>query len=832
MNHHVNNAPGWPGISPKWTSSAKCGVGTALSPESRVWFTLSHGILNEIYYPRIDHACTRDAGFIVTDGREFFAEEKRHSDHVIEYIAEGIPAYRLINTCQRGRYLIEKEIITSPNRDALLQFTSFRALKGTLQDYHLYLLVAPHLGNRGNGNTAYVGEYKNNPMLFAERDGYALAVACSAPWLKRSVGFVGISDGWQDLSKHKQMTSNYLRAENGNVALTSEVDLGESNGSFVLALGFGSNVAEAAHSALASVTEDFENLLAAYVKDWQAWHSSLTLPKNLEATERKFFQTSMSVLRTHEAKRFLGGVIASLSVPWGFAKGDEDLGGYHLVWPRDLAEAASGLLAAGAYEDACRVIRYLQVTQDGDGHWPQNMWIDGTSYWNGVQLDETALPILLVDHARRLGAFDESSADGELIKSWYMVRRAAGFLVRNGPVTQQERWEMDPGYSPFTLGAVIAALLAAADIGDLCEEPEVATYLRETADNWNANLERWIYVTGTDVDRKLGLAGHYVRIAPPDEPEADSPRHGFVPIKCRPPDQAKGPIANIVSPDALALVRFGLRPALDQRILDTIKAVDALLRIETPVGHSWRRYVGDRYGEHTNGSPFDGSGIGRAWPLLTGERGHYEIAARRLCEARKLLKAMEGFANEGGMIPEQVWDTSDIPERGLLSGGPTGSAMPLVWAHAEYVKLSRSLEDGNVFDLPPQPVDRYQKKKIGSPFTVWRFNNKCQVIPKGKTLRLEVLAPARVHWTSNRWVDAEDAVTEHKGLGIHVVDLPTQTLQAGTQIIFTFFWTDTKRWEGVDFMMEIEIEVRASFDAEATSQLPDPQTKAHFLYSS
>jgi hypothetical protein len=89
--------------------------------------------------------------------------------------------------------------------------------------------------------------------------------------------------------------------------------------------------------------------------------------------------------------------------PWGFAKGDEDLGGYHLVWPRDLVEAASGLLAAGGGEEAHRVLQYLQVTQEPDGHWAQNMWMDGTPYWNGIQMDETALPILLVDQARRGG---------------------------------------------------------------------------------------------------------------------------------------------------------------------------------------------------------------------------------------------------------------------------------------------------------------------------------------------------------------------------------------------------------------------------------------------
>jgi glucoamylase len=167
---YQKHAPGWPGIPAKWTSSAKSGVGTALNAASRVWFTLSHGIFNEIYYPRVDQACTRDLGLIVTDGREFFSEEKRHARHDVGYLAAGVPAYRLVNTCARGRYRIEKEIITSPHRDAVLQRTRFTPLQGRMEGYRLYALLAPHLGNQGAGNNAWVGDFKGAPMLFAERD--------------------------------------------------------------------------------------------------------------------------------------------------------------------------------------------------------------------------------------------------------------------------------------------------------------------------------------------------------------------------------------------------------------------------------------------------------------------------------------------------------------------------------------------------------------------------------------------------------------------------------------------------------------------------------------
>jgi glucoamylase len=800
LDGNSSYAPGWPGIAPRWTSSAKSGVGTALNAESRVWFTLSHGIFNEIYYPRLDHACTRDLGLIVTDGRDFFSEEKRHARHEVKYLAEGVPAYHLNNTCLQGRYRIEKTIMASPQYDAALQRTRFIPLKGALDEYHIYALLAPHLGNRGWGNTAWVGDYKGAPMLFAERNGYALALVCSAPWVKTSAGFVGVSDGWQDLSAHKQMTWSYERAENGNVALTGEIDLLAHGGEFTLALGFGASAAEAGQSALAAVTYDFDLAQARYISEWEAWRQPLTLKP--EAGDCGLYYSSLATLRAHEAKKFLGGIIASLSIPWGFVKGDEDLGGYHLVWPRDLVEAASGLLAAGARDEVNRVLNYLMVTQESDGHWPQNMWMDGTPYWNGVQMDETALPILLVDQARREGALLPPLDSEDLSRLWPMVKKAAGYLARNGPVTMQERWEMDPGYSPFTLAAEVAALLAAADIADQADEPRVATYLRETADYWNANIERWTYVTGAELDRALGIEGHYVRIAPPEKADAASPRHGFVPIKGRPPEQFVGPASYIVGPDALALVRFGLRAADDPRIVNTVQAIDALLKVETPNGPAWRRYVGDMYGERQDGSPFDGFGIGRAWPLLTGERAHYELAAGKREEAERLARALEDFANEGGMIPEQVWDAEDIPEAELFRGGATGSAMPLVWAHAEYIKLRRSLRDGRVFDLPPQPVQRYLVEKTGSPYIVWRFNNKCDTMPAGKTLRIETLASTVIHWSADGWRTAHDTDSLDTGLGVHITDLPTEALPHDAQIVFTFHWPEADRWEGEDFSVQ------------------------------
>lgn len=800
MSEPVLHAFGSPGMAPRWTSSAKSGIGTAISSASRVWFTLSHGVFNEIYYPRIDQACIRDMGMVITDGHDFFSEEKRHAESTIDYVEPAIPAFRLVNTCQRGKYRIEKEIIADPVRDAVLQRTTFVPLAVAAEPFMLHVLLAPHLGNCGYGNTAWLGDYKGRPMLFAERNGVALALAASVDWKARSVGFVGASDGWQDLSQHRRMLWQFERAENGNVALAGELDWqSATDHSFVVVIGFGTNAAEAGLRASASLHDGFDDLKARYIQVWRSWHSSLRKTGSPAQSARDLEKISAVVLRIHEGKRFPGGMIASLSIPWGFNKGDEDLGGYHLIWPRDLVESATGLLSVGAYADACRVLDYLLITQEADGHWPQNMWLDGTPYWSGSQIDETAFPILLVDLALR----EKALAPGDIKRFWPMIRRASQYIVCNGPVTQQDRWEEDPGYSPFTLAVEISALLAAADMADANDEPRVAQYLRETADAWNSNVERWTYVTQTELAKQLLVDGYYVRIAAPEKADGSSPLHGFVPIKNRPAGSDTQEADHIISPDALALVRFGLRASDDPRLLNTIKAIDALLKIDTPFGPAWHRYNDDGYGEHEDGGPFDGTGIGRAWPLLTGERAHYEIAAGRLDGALKLQGAMEGFANETGLIPEQIWDTSDVPERELRFGRPSGSAMPLVWAHAEYLKLRRSLADKRVFDMPPQTVKRYQVDKVESQLTIWRFNHKCRTMTRGRKLRIETLSPARVHWSFDGWKRTRDTSTRDTGLGVHVIDLATDSLNPGERIDFTFYWLDAAKWEQNDFCVII-----------------------------
>jgi glucoamylase len=695
---------------------------------------------------------------------------------------------------------MHKEVLTDPYRNVVLQRVRFEPLQGTLSDYHLFALLSPHLANCGYGNTGWIGEYKGFPMFFAQHDDTTLSLASTAPWKKVSVGFVGVSDGWQDISQHFAMEWEYARAENGNIAFTAEIDLAACKGEFVLALGFGSIWTEAGQQVRSTLFEDYNEVRTHYLSQWQHWQQKL-LELDDPLRQHDLYRSSTAVLRTHESKDFLGGIIASLSIPWGFNKGDEDLGGYHLVWPRDLVETAGALLAAGALTDAARVLRYLESTQEAEGNWAQNLWLDGRPYWNGIQMDETAFPILLVDLMRR----EAPEALGKLNRWWPMVRKAISFIIRNGPVTQQDRWEEDAGYSPFTLAAEISALLAAAQIADLTGHGEQAQTMRDVADAWNDNIERWTYANGGELAQQLGIGGYYVRIAPPDSDGAASPTQGFVPIKNKPPGQDGDRAYHIISPDALALVRFGLRAPDDPRIVNTLRAIDALLAVELPQGPCWYRYNGDGYGEHRDGAPFDGTGIGRPWPLLAGERAHYALAAGHRDEAEAFLTVMENSTlGHSRLLPEQVWDSADIPELELFRGKPSGSACPLVWAHSEYIKLRRSIRDGKIFDQPPQTAQRYLKEKHVRQIFGWRFNNKTRSIPRNKTLRVTLLSPATVHWSIDNWTTAHDTDTRDTGLGIHILDLPTASLPSGGEAIFTFFWPQKTRWEGTDFRVKVE----------------------------
>ena len=791
----MTDAPGWPGIAPRWTSSAKSGIGTSLSDVSRVWFTLSHGILDEIYYPRVDQACTRDFGLIVTGPDGFFAEEKRDCSCEIAGLEDGVPAFRLVNTHRGGRFRIRKDVLSNPRADVVMQRIRLEVLHGP--PLRLFALLAPHMVNAGAHNTAWLDEYKGHQLLFAEGGGTRLSLGCSRPFLARSVGFVGTSDGWQMLHASGSIAHEYDRAADGNVALCAELDVSDET-PLLLVVGFGRSAQEAAFRVRASLHPAFETLREEYATGWRAWQARLrTLDRKVDG--HNVYRVSTAVLRCHESPTFPGGLIASLSIPWGASKSDDDIGGYHLVWPRDLVQTAGALLACGANDEVQRVLRYLRTVQEADGSWPQNCWLDGTPYWRGIQLDECAFPILLLDMASRAGALPRPL----LATYWPMVSRAAGYVCTHGPLTGQDRWEENAGYTPFTLAVQVAALLAAADIAEACEVEGIADFLRDTADAWNEQIEDWIYVTDTPLAQQVGVGGYYVRIAPPVPGEARAMPRGMVEVRNRYAGSSCVEADALISTDALALVRFGLRAADDVRMRDTVAVIDHVLRVELPGGSGWRRYNGDGYGEHEDGSAFNGTGVGRVWPLLAGERAHYELAAGRRDEAERLLAAMEAGASPGKLLPEQVWDAPAIPAHELFPGQPSGSAMPLVWAHAEHIKLLRSLADGAVFDRPPQPVRRYLREQRTARCRPWRPDWRTESVPAGRALRLDLAAPALVHWSADGWGTRSDIRTRDTGIGIHSVELPTERLRPGQSVVFTWRDEATGEWVGEDCSVAI-----------------------------
>ncbi len=788
----MTDAPGWPGIPPSWTSSAKTGVGTALSQVSGVWFTTSHGILNEVYHPRVDHACTRDFGLIATDGSDFFAEEKRDCTSEIEALEDGVPAYRMTNAHNGGRFSIHKVVFAHPRHDVVLQQISLARPQGDAP-LRLFALLAPHLVNRGSHNTAWVDSYKGHTMLFAEGDGTWLALGASRPFLACSVGFVGVSDGWQQLCHGGRLTGLYDRAADGNVALTAELDLSDES-PIVLALGFGQGAAEAAFRVRSALSSPIGPVLEDYMAGWRTWQAGLrSLDRRVNG--HNTYRISTAVLRAHESPTYPGGLIASLSIPWGATKGDVDLGGYHLVWPRDLTQSAGAFLACGAHAEAVRVLRYLRAVQEPDGRWPQNCWLDGTPYWGGLQLDECGFPILLVEMAWRHGALTQP----ELREYWPMVRAAAGFVVRNGPMTPQDRWEEDAGYTPFTIAVQIAALLVAADLAEHCDAEALAGFLRDTADDWNERIEDWIYAAGTALARKCGVSGHYLRIVPTTPGEASAAHNVPVPLRNRPPGMDVLSATDLVSVDALALVRFGLRAPDDPRVMETIKVIDTELKADLPQGPCWYRYNQDGYGEQADGSGYEGTGVGRPWPLLAGERAHYELAAGARAAAEALLASIEAHGSPGAMLPEQVWDGPPIPQRELFPGKPSGSAMPLVWAHAEHIKLLRSLADGAVFDTPPQTVRRYVQNKHTPRCLSWRPGWQSHEIPSGRVLRVELPEAAVVVWNDGRSEKWSDVATSDTGLGVHVVELTTEEIPTGSALTFTWRRLRDDSWIGQNF---------------------------------
>jgi glucoamylase len=786
---------GSPGIEPRWTHGAKDGIGTAYAASSRVWFTFWNGIVTEVYYPRVDRPQIRDLQYLVTDGKTFFHDEKRNLESKLEQLANHCLGYSCTNSDPAGRYAIVKEIIADPHEACVLQHTKLTGDESFVSKLRLYALCAPHLEVGGWGNNGYVAHVAGRTVLIAERKGTWLALAATVPFSRVSCGYVGRSDGWTDLSGNFQMDWEFDQALDGNIALIGELDLTNTR-EFTLGLAFGKSQHHAVSTLLQSLSTPFEEHCKRYQEQWARSGASVLPLDKVSGDGGNLYRASFSLLRAHEDKSYPGAFIASLSIPWGEAVGDEDQGGYHLVWTRDMVNSANAMLAAGDCATPIRALIYLDVSQQENGGFAQNFWIDGEPYWRGVQLDEVAFPILLAWRLKRENGLQD-------FDPYPMVLRAAAYLVRHGPVTPQERWEEVSGYSPSTLASNIAALICAACFAREKKDEATAKYLEEYADFLECHVESWTVTTeGTLLP---GVARHYLRILPEradnPTPEED-PNQGNITIANRPTGaQNVFPAKEVVDAGFLELVRHGIRRADDPIIVDSLKVVDAVLKVQTPFGPCWRRYNHDGYGQREDGGPFVGWGQGRAWPLLTGERGHYELAAGH--DTKPFLRAMEGLASSTGLLPEQAWDGPDQPQIYMHLGRPTGSAMPLMWAHAEYIKLLRSVRDGKVSDLIADVAKRYLGERADRQlFEVWKPSRQVRTVKRGYVLRIQAPAAFRLHWSSDEWQSVKDTSSSRTTLGVEFVDFPILATQSAP-IRFTFFWTASGSWEQRDYMVSV-----------------------------
>ncbi len=785
------SAFGAPGAVPVWTYADKSGIGTALSPASKIWFTIWHGILTEAYYPTVDRPQLKDLEFLFSDENSVFLEEKRDFVPHTERI-EPSQGYKVTQTDSRKRFSFTKEIIAAPTRPCILVRTKFEGDDAFLRTLKAYLLCAPHLELGGRANNAFVVEVSGRELLVAEKENRWIVCGASCRFSRLSCGYVGHSDGYSDLLKNHAMTFEFDEAKDGNVALTGELEISDGR-EFTLGVAFGESLSNAVSVLFQSLGIPFKDQRKTFIEQWSVVSNSAKDLESVSGDNGRLLRSSYNLLLAHEDKMFQGAFVASLTIPWGEARGDDDgRGGYHLVWTRDMVESALGLLAAGNTDAPLRALIYLSARQEEDGSFPQNFWVDGAAFRNGNQLDEVAFPVLLawrLKHLRLLSEFDPN----------VMVKRAVTFLLHSGPVTGEERWEEASGYSPSTLAAIIAAFICAASFAKADHDKETASFLESYADFLRAHVEEW---TVTSRGSLLpGTVRHFIRLnpaAPGDVAGAGDVDKRELNLTGQPPgSRASYPAREIVDAGFLQLVRYGIYSPDDPLIVDSLRVVDAVLKVDTPSGPCWHRYNHDGYGQRSDGGPFSGWGKGRAWPLLTGERAHYELASGRDC--RLLLRALEQFSNATCLLPEQIWDESDLPASNMFCGGPTGAATPLLWAHSEYIRLLRSLRDETVFDLIPEVAARYRVPQPPAEVDFWLPKHPVRLVRRGCTLRICTAEPFCLRWSMDGWTTHRDDESRATRIGADYFDIASQPAESSVE--FTFFWNKSKRWEGRNYLV-------------------------------
>jgi glucoamylase len=693
-------APGAPGIDEQYLPADKSGFGTATATASKVWFTVQkEGGLGEVFAPTVDAPSARSLQFVVADRAGHAVRAGDAADVRTTLTDRRSLSYRQTFTERGGAWRLTATYVSDPARSSILIDLGFSTRNG--RPYDLYGIYDPALANSRAGDSGRTLGRDQGRALIATDGGSASAFAGSPAFTAASSGFRGVSDGWTDLLADGRLDWTYTSAATGNLVQTAATGLTGRPGHrrSTLALSFGTGADAALAAARGSLRTGFDDVAAAYARGWHHYLDGLPAPPRSlrSADQRRLYQVSTMVLAASEDKTHRGAFVAAPAAPWAFGR-DDPSAPYHLVWARDLYQIATALIAAGDVAGARRAVDFLfEVQQKPDGSFPQNSRADGTPVWGGLQLDEVALPIVLADQLRRTDA-----------RTWAHVKLAADFLVgftqdgNRAPWTPQERWENQSGYSPATIAAEIAGLVCAAHIAGVNGDSASARRYLATADAWQARVKDWTVTT----TGPYSAGPYFLRLTKDGNPDAGT-AYNIGDSGPSNVDQRR-----VVDPSFLDLVRLGVLPAGDPAVVNTLAVVDAQLGVPTPRGFYWHRASFDGYGEKADGSPWD-FGLpddslitrGRAWPLLNGERGEYQIAAGQVTAGRAQLTAMANAAGPGYLLPEQVWDQRPPP--GFLPGTPTFSATPLAWSHAQFIRLARDAEAGRVLEQPAVVANRY-----------------------------------------------------------------------------------------------------------------------------
>jgi len=749
-----------PPADPTWTTGRKLGVGTVADhddPTSKTWFTLTDGALTEPRFPRVDLLNARHVSFLVTDGDGYVATT--HSppgdddglSRAVEPTASDALTFRqtVSETGDGPEWTLSVEHVADPARDAVVLDVAFEADAAL----DVYVLAMPTPSGRAaetvgervtieGGEDGDADESEDRYALTAADTGADGIVTTDADGDPVVVALALAADGGFDDAAVANSTAPAMRALHGDGALPDDADASSAEGVLELAgrlasgstaarrtvaLGFatGGDADAALGVATDALADGYDAARSGYVDSWRAYLADVDLPESVAGDDALAdqYRSAAMVLKAVEDKTYTGAGVASPSVPWGSAVSARESSdhGYNFVWARDLYQVFTAFDAMGKVESAREHLEYVFAHQhDGDGFLPQNTYVDGRTRWGGEQLDEIAFPLVMADQLRErhgLG-FEDVAYDYEA------TRALAAYLVENGPRTEQERWEEEDGFSPSTIAAVVAGLASAARLAHLEGEDADALVALGVADHWARSVTDWTATTtGVPADADLAAGGS----GEPAGADAETPYFLRVTDDADPDDGTRRSLANggptlderaVVDAGFLELVRLGVLPADDPVVKNSLSVVDDAIRVDTPNGPAWYRYNGDGYGEldgsggDAPGAPWSltNAGKGRLWPILTGERAEYELLAGTESgdlAPDALLEAMAAFANDGRMIPEQVWDREAPTEYGWAFGEGTASATPLAWSMAGFVRLAHSLDAGEPVETPGFVAERY-----------------------------------------------------------------------------------------------------------------------------